>query len=74
MEGGRLTPFPPPPPPPPALPVQGQPKKPGLNRVNKVCAKLAQLVRSDCQPEGPGFNPRPGRGLNFRHPVRGQGH
>ena len=20
---------------------------------------------SDCQPEGPGFNPRPGRGLNF---------
>ena len=20
---------------------------------------------SDCQPGGPGFNPRPGRGLNF---------
>ena len=23
---------------------------------------------SDCQPEGPGFKPRPGRGLNFRRP------
>ena len=23
---------------------------------------------SDCQPEGPGLNPRPGRGLNFRRP------
>ena len=23
---------------------------------------------SDCQPEGPGFNPRPRRGLNFRRP------
>ena len=23
---------------------------------------------SDCQPEGPGFNPRPGRGLNFGRP------
>ena len=23
---------------------------------------------SDCQPEGPGFNPRPGRGLNFVRP------
>ena len=22
----------------------------------------------DCQPEGPGFNPRPGRGLNFGRP------
>ena len=30
-----------------------------------MCARLAQLVRSDCQPEGPGFNPRPGQGLNF---------
>ena len=33
---------------------------------------------SDYQPEGPEFNPRPGRGLNFgetffRHAVRGQG-
>ena len=34
-----------------------------------VCVRLAQLVRfSDYQPEGPGFNPRPGRGLNFRRP------
>ena len=23
---------------------------------------------SDYQPEGPGFNPRPGRGLNFGRP------
>ena len=23
---------------------------------------------SDCQPEGPGFNPRPGRWLNFGRP------
>ena len=23
---------------------------------------------SDCQPEGPGFNSRPGRGLNFGRP------
>ena len=23
---------------------------------------------SDCQPEGPGFNPRPGRGLSFGRP------
>ena len=23
---------------------------------------------SDCQPGGPGFNPWPGRGLNFRRP------
>ena len=23
---------------------------------------------SDCQPGGPGFKPRPGRGLNFRRP------
>ena len=23
---------------------------------------------SDCQPEGPGFNPRPGRELNFGRP------
>ena len=33
---------------------------------------------SDCQPEGPGFNPWPGRGLNFGRPsfahiVHGQG-
>ena len=35
---------------------------------------------SDCQPEGPGFNPRPGQGSRvelwatfFRHTVRGQG-
>ena len=24
---------------------------------------------SDCQPEGPRFNPRPGRGLNFGRPY-----
>ena len=29
------------------------------------CARLAVSKISDCQPEGPGFNPRPGRGLNF---------
>ena len=23
---------------------------------------------SDCHSEGPGFDPRPGRGLNFRRP------
>ena len=27
------------------------------------CGKI-----SDCQPESPGFNPRPGRGLNFGRP------
>ena len=35
---------------------------------------------SDCQPEGPKFNPWPGRGFEelwatfFRHTIRGQGH
>ena len=24
---------------------------------------------SDCQPEGPGFKPRPGRGLDFGQPF-----
>ena len=30
-----------------------------------VCEVSAVGKISDCQPEGPGFNPRPGRGLNF---------
>ena len=25
-------------------------------------------ISIDCQPEGPGFNPRPGQGLNFGRP------
>ena len=31
-----------------------------------VCEVATVGKISDCQPEGPGFNPRPGRGLNFR--------
>ena len=36
-----------------------------MNTVCKVCTvgKIAE-----CQPEGPGFNPWPGRGLNFGRP------
>ena len=31
-----------------------------------MCARLAQLAKSlTVKPEGPGFNPRPGQGLNF---------
>ena len=33
-----------------------------------VCEVGAAGKISDCQPEGPGFNPRPGRGLNFGRP------
>ena len=35
-----------------------------------MCARLAQLHGkiSDSQPEGPGFNPRLGRGLDFGRP------
>ena len=33
-----------------------------------VCEVGAVGLISDCQPEGPGFKPRPGRGLNFRRP------
>ena len=44
-------------------------KNPASSCTPFVCARLAQLVRShDCQPEGPRFNPRPGRGLNFWRP------
>ena len=31
-----------------------------------VCEVGTVSKISDCQPEGPGFKPRPGRGLNFR--------
>ena len=36
----------------------------------QLCARLGQSVGkiSDCQPGGPGFNPRPGRGLNLWRP------
>ena len=33
-----------------------------------VCEAGTVSQISDCQPEGPGFNPRPGRGLNFGRP------
>ena len=33
-----------------------------------VCDVSAIGKVSDYQPEGPGFNPRPGRGLNFGRP------
>ena len=33
-----------------------------------VCEVSAVGKISDCQPGGPGFNPRPGRGLNFGRP------
>ena len=33
-----------------------------------VCEVGTVSKISDCQPEGPGFKPRPGRGLNFRRP------
>ena len=33
-----------------------------------VCEVSAVGKISNCQPGGPGFNPRPGRGLNFRCP------
>ena len=34
----------------------------------RVCEVGTVGKISDCQPGGPGFNPRPGRGLNFRRP------
>ena len=34
----------------------------------KMCDISAAGKMSDCQPEGPGFNSRPGRGLNFGRP------
>ena len=36
--------------------------------VPRVCEVGTVGKISDCQPEGPGFNPRPGRGLNFGRP------
>ena len=46
--------------------------------IPSVCARLTQVAKiSDCEPEGPGFNPWPGQGLNFGRPpfttVHGQG-
>ena len=37
-------------------------------RHGSVCKVSAVGMTSDCQPEGPGFNLRPGRGLNFERP------
>ena len=36
----------------------------------RVCARFPGTVGkiSDCKPEGPRFNSRPGRGLNFGRP------
>ena len=36
--------------------------------MDMVCEVSTAGKISDCQPEGPGFNPRPGRGLNFGRP------
>ena len=36
--------------------------------INVVCEAGTVGKISDYQPEGPGFNPRPGRGLNFGRP------
>ena len=33
-----------------------------------VCEASTVRKISDCQPRGPGFNSRPGRGLNFGRP------
>ena len=35
---------------------------------SRVCKVGTVSKISDCQPEGPGFNPRLGRGLNFGCP------
>ena len=35
---------------------------------NSVCEVSIVGKISDCQPEGPGFNPWPGRGLTFGQP------
>ena len=43
-----------------------------LEVLERLCAVVCEIGTvskiSDCQPEGPGFKPRPGRGLNFRRP------
>ena len=50
-----------------------------VREVGSVCEVGTVSKISDCQPEGPGFNSRPGRGLKFGRPsfaadtVRGQG-
>ena len=36
--------------------------------IEDVCEVGTVGKISDCQPEGPGFNPRRGRGLNFGQP------
>ena len=36
--------------------------------MSSVCEVSTVGKISDCQPEGPGFNPWPGRGLNFGRP------
>ena len=33
--------------------------------IRLVCKAGTVIKISDCQPEGPGFSPRPGQGLNF---------
>ena len=38
------------------------------NDANFVCEVGTISKFSDFQPEGPGFNLRPGRGLNFKRP------
>ena len=38
-------------------------------KVGRGVCKVGTVGKiSDCQPEGPGFNPWPGRGLNFGRP------
>ena len=39
-----------------------------MNHCDCVCEVGTVGKISDCQPWGPGFNPRPGRGLNFGQP------
>ena len=40
--------------------------------IEEICICVCEVGTvgkiSDCHPEGPGFNPRPGRGLNFGRP------
>ena len=65
-----VTSHPPPPPPPPPPPTFKVAPRALVHRAVHMCARLAQLVRSLTanQKVPAGFNPRPGRGLNFGRP------
>ena len=48
--------------------AQPKTKKTGNEAAETVCEVGTVGKSSDCKLEGPGFNPRPGQGLNFERP------